>query len=312
MIYIKLEENRDKFMAHFNSPKSMRKLLFKSKCRNGKFVIEKVNPIECIVIPEVNQKMLNKLKILANVRCWRNICVSNNLLENPDFLTFASSNSLNIMDGRWLFKKMADKVVEYAFEVFQEKMENKEVAILCNDADDTIFEKIKEIASRVKVCHILTNNRKQFQKLEEDFYRNKGIILDVSSNYKKAILKARVLVNFDFSKKDLEKKCIFSKDSILINIKEDCEISKKYWEGKNITFFAIDMPSKYLEYQEKLEGFETSILYESLIFKNTSYRNIKKELEEDDAKILYLIDCQQEILKKSLANFPKTLDKIVN
>lgn len=104
---------------------------------------------------------------------------------------------------------------------------------------------------------------------------------------------------------------MFAKDSILINVKEDVAISKKYWEGKNITFFEMDLPEKYETYKEQLEGFDSSILYESLIYKNTNYRNIKKELAEDDAKILCLLDVNGEKMKNLEANLPKTLDKIV-
>lgn len=311
VIYIKLEEDMDKFMSHFNVPRSLKKLMFKAKCRNGKFALEKIDDMECLVVPEINERMLKKLKILADIRCWKNICVSNRLLENPDFLTFASTSSLKVMDGRWLFKNIIDQVVEFIAETKHEKLENKEISILCNKLDDTMMEKIKELCVKVKVCNILTSQMKQFQKMEQEIYRNHGVILNISSNYKKALLKSSMIINFDFSKKDLEKKCMFAKDSILINVKEDVAISKKYWEGKNITFFEMDLPEKYETYKEQLEGFDSSILYESLIYKNTNYRNIKKELAEDDAKILCLLDVNGEKMKNLEANLPKTLDKIV-
>ena len=61
---------------------------------------------------------------------------------------------------------------------------------------------------------------------------------------------------------------------------------------------------------DTLEGFNSSILYESFIYKKTNYRNIKKELLEDDAKILYLKDCNGKIMTNPNFNLPKTLDKI--
>ena len=213
------------------------------------------------------------------------------------------------MDGRWLFQNIIDQAVECVVENNHQKLEMKEVSILCNHANDTMIEKIKEIASKAKVCNVLTGQIKQFQKTEEEIYRTKGILLNVSSNYKKALLKSSVIINFDFSKKELEKRCIFAKDSVLINVKENVEISKKYWEGKNITFFGIDMPEKYEAYLEEFEGFDESILYESFLYKNTSYRNIKKELAEDDLKILYLLDTNHEKIENFSLNLPKPLDK---
>ena len=65
MIYIKLEENRDKFMERYkNIPKSMKNLFFKVKCRKGKFQMQKLDYLDYIVVPEVNEKLFKKLKVL--------------------------------------------------------------------------------------------------------------------------------------------------------------------------------------------------------------------------------------------------------
>ncbi len=42
VVYIKLEEDMDKFMGNSNFPKTIRKMRFQSNCRNGKFKIEKI------------------------------------------------------------------------------------------------------------------------------------------------------------------------------------------------------------------------------------------------------------------------------
>lgn len=43
MVYIKLEENMDKFMVKYqNLPNPIRKIGFKVECRNGKFKTEKI------------------------------------------------------------------------------------------------------------------------------------------------------------------------------------------------------------------------------------------------------------------------------
>ena len=270
MVYIKLENDWDKFMQNFNIdlPKTMQKLIFKSKCRKGKFVIQKVENIEYIIIPEINDRLLNKLKIFANIRCWKNICVSDNLLENDSFLTFASKNALKIMDGRWLFKNISDQLVEFLAKANNETLENREISILCNQLDETIIEKIKEICQKVKKCNILTSDVKQYKKMETEIYDKYGVILNISTNYKKALLKSSIIINFDFSKRELEKRCIFAQNSTFINIKENTTLTKKYWNGQNITFYNIDIPKKYLMYKKKLGGFNQTILYESLIYKN--------------------------------------------
>lgn len=299
----------DKFLKDKNLPRSVKKIVFKSKCRNGKFLIRKNGNVECIVLPEVNEKILKKLKILADIRCWKNVCVCNELMKNEKFLNFAKTNNLKIMDGRWIFKNIADKVVEYVISYRNQNIENQEIAILCNNIDETILEKIKEISLKVKVCNILTNNIRQYKKIEENIYQTNGIILNISNNYKKLLLKSSLILNFDFSESDLEK-CVFAKDSYIVNFLENIDISKKYWNGKNICFFEINMPEKYIELTNDFKGFNESILYESFIYKKTSYRNIKKEIIDDDVKINCLLDINKNKIKKPDLNLEKTLDKI--
>ena len=309
MIYIKLEENMDKFMAKYkNLPRSMMKIIFSSMCKNGKFRIEKIDDLECIVLPTINDKIFKKLHGFSNIRCLKNVCLSENLKNDTRLRDFAKENNWNIIDGKWLFKYMSDEIFEYCVNIKNEMFSNQEITILCNKLDSVVVEKISEISKRVRVCNILTNNMKQYRKLEEKIYQTNGIILNVSNNYKKTAIKSSTVINFDFLEHDFDK-CIFNKNAYIINMISDRK--DKLISGRNIVDYEIDMPDKYRKYQRSMIEFNSNILYESFIYKNTSYMNIKKELEADDAKVLYLIDYSGKILKKHNLNFPKTLDKIV-
>ena len=126
MIYMKLEENEDKYLSrHPNFPRSMAKLLFKAKCRKGKFEIQKIENRECIVLPTVNDKILKKLAFLGNIRCWNNVCVSDNLRWNEEFMKFAQKQNWKIMDGKWLFKNMMDQVVDYVADMREEPLSTR-------------------------------------------------------------------------------------------------------------------------------------------------------------------------------------------
>ncbi len=311
LVYIKLEDNKDKFMQKYqNMPRTIQKILFRAKCKKGKFEIQKINDLECIVLPEINDRVLKRLKMFSNIRCWKNVCLSENLRQDAQFMHFVKDNFWNVMDGKWLFKNRLDEILEYAVEVRGGMMGNQEVSILCHHLDETIAEKIKEICVKVKVCNILTTQTKQFQKLEDEIYQTNGIVINVSKNYKKALAKSSVVLNLDFHCRDLAK-CVWAKQVDIIQMKDSVLLEKKDFLGKNIVAFGIDMPEKYKEYAEKLDGFNACILYESFIYKRTSYRNIKKELLEDDARILYLQDSNHKIMKKPNLILPKALDKIM-
>ena len=203
MIFIKLEDNMDKFMKdkYKKYPKMIKKMLFKIKCKNGKFISKKINHMEYIILPNLNNRALKRMEHLADIKCWRNICVSNNLLEKDEFQNFAIKKHLRVMDGNWLKKNIVDKIVEYIVDLKNENMENQEIAILCNQLDETIIEKIKELSEKVKICNIFTNRMNQYKKLENDIYQNSGIILNVSNNYKRGATKSNIIINFDFTRR---------------------------------------------------------------------------------------------------------------
>lgn len=200
MVFIKLEENKDKFMEnkYKKCPKTVKKVLFYLEYKNGKFINQKINNMEYVILPNLNNKSLKRLEHLSSIKCWKNVCVSDNLIERKEFKNFLNKKSLKVMDGNWLFKNIVDKIVEYLVDIKNENMANQEIAILCNKLDEVIIEKIKELCMRVKVCNILTNDMNQYRKLESDLYQKSGIILNISNNYKRAISKSNIIINFDF------------------------------------------------------------------------------------------------------------------
>lgn len=309
MIYIKLEEDMYKFInnKYENMPILLKNVIYNLKYKNKRIINKKVKNGEYIILPSINKKILKDLKKMKEISCWKNICISSNLMENDEFVSFANENLLNIMDGKWLLKNIVDKIIEYIAEARKEQLSNYEISILCNKLDGTIVEKIREISSKVKTCNIITNNQKQYKKIEEELYKEKGIILNISNNYKKTSDKSIIVINFDFDDRQIQKS-IFSPNAYIINLNK--KLDKTCFGGRNLISYKLNLPEKYLEYENIFENFDTNTLYESFIYKNTSYKNIKKELISDDAKIVYLKDVNDKIIKKTKDNLSKKLDKI--
>ena len=309
MIYIKLEENLYKFIEvkYEKIPEFLKKILYRLEYKSNNIINKKISNGELIILSSVNKKVIRDLKRMKNIRCWKNVCLSNNLIENNEFIDFTNQNNLNIMDGKWLLKNIVDKILEYIAESRKEKLNTYEVTSLCNKLDDTIVEKIKEIAPKVKKFNIITNNPKQYKKLEEELYKEKGVVLNISTNYKKTAENSIIVINFDFNE-EYVKKCAFKLNAYIINTNKD--IDKLSFEGKNLISYKMGLPEKYSKVESILNNFDTNSLYESFLYKNTSYKNIKNELVEDNAKIVYLKDSSNKIIKKSKENSSKKLDKI--
>lgn len=311
MIYIKLEEDLYKYIEvkYEKIPQFLKNMLYKIKYKNNKILNKKVCNGELIILPTINKKVIKELKKMKNIKCWKNICISKNLIDNNEFIEFVNENNLNIMDGKWILKNIVDKIIEFIAESRNESTNTYEITFLCNKLDDTIVEKVKEVCQIVKKCNVITNNQKQYKKLEERLYKDLGIVLNVSTNYKKTAEKSIIIINFDFNHLQFQK-CSFNQDAYIINTNKS--IDNSLFDSKNIIYYKMDLPKKYLGLEKNFENFDTNSLYESLIYKNTNYKNIKKELIQDGARIVYLKNSEEKIIKKTKENLPKMLDKITN
>lgn len=309
MVYIKLEENLYKFIEveYEKIPEFIKNIIYKLKYKSNRIINKKIENREYIILPTINNRILKELEKMKNIKCWKNVCVSNNLMDNNEFINFANESNLNIMDGKWLLKNIVDKIVEYIADSRKESLNTYEISILCNKLDGTIVEKIKEICLKVKTCNVLTDNSKQYKKLETELFKEKGVVLNVSSNLKKSAEKSNAIINFDFDNIQI-RNCIFSSNAYIINVNKNIE--KSDFEGRNLISYKINMPDKYSRFEKYFDSFDNNTLYESFLYKNTSYKNIKKELNQDGAKIVYLKDSGDKLLKKSKDNLSKKLDKI--
>ena len=98
-------------------------------------------------------------------------------------------------------------------------------------------------------------------------------------------------------------------NACIINFSNETNIKEKSFKGINANFFEVTIPMKYIKECVYLKGFNTTILYESLIYKKTSPENIKKEIEMDNIKINFLIGKNGMIRKNEYLKLSK---KIVN
>jgi len=196
--------------------------------------------------------------------------------------------------------------VRYIVENKKEKIEYQEVSILSNEISDIIVFMIRNLADKVKIINVLTNDSYKFRKIEKELYEKNGIIINMNNNYKKSLIKSDIILNYDFSEEELNKYNLPRKACIL-NFKEHININTKSFEGINASFYEIEMPKKYLKYLLFFKRFDIATLYESFIYKNTNPVNIIKELKEDELKISFLLGKNGKIRKNEYLNLSKKI-----
>ena len=198
------------------------------------------------------------------------------------------SQNIHILDGRYLFKILSIKILAYILELKNTKIENNEVYICINDINDINEKIIINIAKKVKTLNVITNKMNRLKKIEKYLYEELGIVLNISNNKKTSLLNSNIILNFDFTEEILNQYRINTK-AIIINMGEKINILSKKFNGINIHYYKIDMPSKY-----KICGFTNEEVYESIIY-NYNYYKLKEKLEKDKVKINSLIGNRDKI-----------------
>ena len=296
MIYIDIEENRNMEVRERSTKNFIFKIKNILKIKSSKLKEEKIEDKTLIRLPNLENKTLNKLSRYIKQNCICIVCVSDNLLDNVIFMEYLKNENVKLLNGKWIFKILATKVCEYIVESKKEIIEYQEISILSNKINDVVVFTIRNLAEKVKIINVLTNDSYRFKKLEKEMYDKYGIILNINNNYKKSLLKSDIILNFDFSESEFNKYTLPKKSSI-INFNENINIQTKSFEGINASFVEISMPKNYLKYLLYFKHFNTTNLYESFIYKNTNPANIIKEIENDNMKITFLLGKNGKIRK---------------
>ena len=166
---------------------------------------------------------------------------------------------------------------------------------MINDFTDINVEVIIDIAKNVKRLNIVTNHVEKCNKIEEYLYNEFGVMLNVSNNKEKSLLKSNIIINIDFPEELINKYRICDK-AIILKIKDNVDLKRKRFSGININSYKIKIPDEY-----KVEGFKDEIIYESLIY-GKIYEDIKNVIEKDKIEINKLIGNNGIITKKEIEN----------
>ena len=252
---------------------------------------------------EENKKVLIKLakqidKIMQDKE-YQNIVLSKYLIEKQEFKNELYSKNINILDGRWLFKHLIPEVITYVSEVQEIEIGTKEISILVNENNNLNLRMIIDLAKIVKTLNIVTNNIGSFKTIEEYLYENFGIMIKITNNNRKALIKSNIIINLDFPK-ELLNKYVIPRKTIVLNMEEEIKIQSKRFSGINAHYYNVEFPDKYKNelIENNIYGyFENTLLYESILYRKNSYEKIREEIVENKSKIVSLIGKRGTISK---------------
>ncbi|MCI9063598.1 MAG: hypothetical protein HFJ17_03230 [Clostridia bacterium] len=192
---------------------------------------------------KTKQKIIKKIIKILNKNKNNKVILMPEIKKDRDFINLLYSNKINISNDRWLFKVLIDEVIEKIMK--DRKKEESEIWITVNDVDNITQNIIYKFAREFKRVNIITNHISKFKNIENKLYEDDGIMLTITNNRRKSLLKANLILNIDFPKELINQFTIFDQATI-VNIEGGISIKKKRFSGKIIN----DIEIGYYENEE--------------------------------------------------------------
>ena len=262
------------------------------------FIERKLNLIKVqentIILPideNTKEKQIEKLsaktkKIIQKYSTSKKVVLSKEMYKQTQYINYLNTYGLEIQDGKWLFEILLPEIIEYI--INKKKIEKSDISIMINDLTDIEFENIKILSRKYKLINIVTNHIEKFKRLEKQLQENEGIIITITNNKKKSLMKSQIILNIDFPK-ELINKYNIQDDAIIVNVKGNAKINKKRFNGLTINDYEIDFREDKKNSKALNNNFYLKDLYESKLYKKQRISEIKEKIRVDKVSIKKLI-----------------------
>lgn len=242
-----------------------------------------------IILP-INEKMTEKkieklamktYKKITKISNSKKIVLSKEMKEEEKYINYLNTYGMEISEGRWLFEILLTDIVKYITE--KQKIEKANISILINDLTDIEFNNIKILAQKYNMINIVTNHIEKFRKLENQL-KEEGIIITITNNKKKSLMKSNIIVNVDFPKELLNKYSL-NENACIINLKKIVKITQKRFNGLTVNDYEIVFRNDVCNEKFFNGNYEIKDLYEAGMYKKSPFIELREKIKKDGVKI---------------------------
>ena len=272
------------FIQESDKPSRISKIFNILKLEQDKIILP-INE-ENLEIKSASKLAIKTKKILYMANCNK-VIISKKIKKQQLYINYLNSYNMEIVDGKWLFEVLSYKVIEYISKVKKIKKEELSISILINKVTETSLYNIRKIAKNCKRVNIVTNHIGLFKKIENQILDEDGIMITITNNKKKSLLKSDIILNIDFPQELINQYNIYD-EAIIVNIQGNIKIKKKRFNGMCINDYEIQVLNDEEFDYDKDTKYSKKEIYEANIYKKQPMENIMRKIERDKVKIIEL------------------------
>lgn len=213
-----------------------------------------------------------------------NVVIDKELITCEKLINLLKSNDIKIFDGKWLEKYLILDILEYIINKKQIIKAETEIAITANEITDLLIEMIKILSKQYKKLTIVTNHIEKLRKIEKEIKEKEGILIILSNNKNKSLLKSQVIINMDFNQELINQYKIYE-EAIIINAEENIKIEAIRFNGIVINDYEIEIGRKEFIWRDGIEKYRQRDLIEAELYVRDTYKNIRKKIQKNNIKI---------------------------
>ena len=203
--------------------------------------------------------------------------IDKELITCEKLINLLRANDIKIFDGKWLEKYLILDILEYIINKKQIIKAETEIAITANEITDLLIEMIKILSKQYKKLTIVTNHIEKLRKIEKEIKEKEGILIILSNNKNKSLLKSQVIINMDFNQELINQYKIYEEAII--------KIEAIRFNGIVINDYEIEIGRKEFIWREGIEKYRQRDLIEAELYVKDTYKNIRKKIQKNNIKI---------------------------
>ena len=231
-------------------------------------------------------KYIHKLKIDTLV-------FSEDLSEYKEEICQMMHDYIMVINGRKLMELLQFDIMKYILERQKKDIRQEEIYIVFKKDNTLDLNFLKIFIENFRMTNVVTNDIGRLKNVQDNLLYNDNILIAVSNNKKKALKRAKYILNVNLTKEELEKYKI-NREAVIVNIKEDVRYDAVSFAGINVKYLEIELPDEYLERFESLgTKFDNVKLYESVLLKEEidkrKVEEVQERIKNDGVRVAALI-----------------------